>query len=124
MRRVPTAVAATALLVTAVVGGVSARSASAPGYQLADVGAYGARPHPPFRLGEGGGAVRARGASAPGYHPADGGAYGGRPPIAPASTGHPSDPPPGGGPPPSLTADGGSGRDARWNRRRLTAPRR
>jgi len=44
MRRVPTAVAATALLVTAVVGGVSARSASAPGYQLADVGAYGGEP--------------------------------------------------------------------------------
>src|SRR5881392_723175 len=44
MRRVPTVIAATALLVGVVAGGVSARAPSAPAYQVADVGAYGAEP--------------------------------------------------------------------------------
>ena len=44
MRRVPAAVAATALLAGVIVGGVSARTPSSPAYQVADVGAYGGEP--------------------------------------------------------------------------------
>jgi hypothetical protein len=44
MRRVLTAVAAASLLVSALVGGVIARAPSAPGYQVANVGAYGGEP--------------------------------------------------------------------------------
>ena len=44
MRRVPAVIAATALLVGVVAGGVSARAPSAPAYQVADVGAYGGEP--------------------------------------------------------------------------------
>src|SRR5258705_3481597 len=44
MRRVSIAMAAGALVATAFVGGVIARSPSAPGYQVVDVGAYGGEP--------------------------------------------------------------------------------
>src|SRR3989441_517044 len=44
MKRVPTALAAVALIATASVGGVAARSTAAPGYQVANVGAYGGEP--------------------------------------------------------------------------------
>src|SRR5439155_18975931 len=44
MKRVLAAVAAAALVATAVVGGVTARSTSAPGYDVANVGAYGGEP--------------------------------------------------------------------------------
>jgi hypothetical protein len=44
MKRVVTAVAAAALVVSAFVGGVTARSTSTPGYQVANVGAYGGEP--------------------------------------------------------------------------------
>jgi len=44
MKRVPAVVAATTLLVGVIAGGVSARTSSAPAYQVADVGAYGGEP--------------------------------------------------------------------------------
>src|SRR5882672_2296411 len=44
MRRVPTAMTATAVLVAALVGGVTARSTSTPAYQIVNVGAYGGEP--------------------------------------------------------------------------------
>ena len=44
MKRVLTAVAATALLVGVMVGGASARPTNAPAYQTVDVGAYGGEP--------------------------------------------------------------------------------
>jgi hypothetical protein len=44
MRRIPTAVAAAALVTSTFVGGVTARSTSTPGYQVANVGAYGGEP--------------------------------------------------------------------------------
>ena len=44
MRRVPTAVVVTAILVGVVVGGTSARSSTPPAYQVGDVGAYGGEP--------------------------------------------------------------------------------
>src|SRR5207253_9547122 len=44
MKRVPAVVAATALLVGVMAGGVSARTSSAPAYQVANVGAYGGEP--------------------------------------------------------------------------------
>src|SRR6266850_8159385 len=44
MRRVMVAMAAAALVATAFVGGVIARSPSAPGYQVVNVGAYGGEP--------------------------------------------------------------------------------
>ncbi|MEA2629939.1 MAG: hypothetical protein QOE66_158 [Chloroflexota bacterium] len=44
MTRFLSALAAAALVVTAVVGGVTARSISGPGYQVSNVGAYGGEP--------------------------------------------------------------------------------
>jgi hypothetical protein len=44
MRRIPTAVAAAALVASTYVGGVTARSTSTPGYQVANEGAYGGEP--------------------------------------------------------------------------------
>src|SRR5258706_14372825 len=44
MRRVSIAMAAGALVATAFVGGVIARSPSTPGYQVVNVGAYGGEP--------------------------------------------------------------------------------
>ncbi|MEA2674486.1 MAG: hypothetical protein QOI92_1678, partial [Chloroflexota bacterium] len=44
MRRLVLAAAAAALLSTALIGSVSARPPSAPGYAVANVGAYGGEP--------------------------------------------------------------------------------